>query len=289
MTSPVVSVTHFTDPACPFAFSAEPRLRRLEWLYGDALEWRTVLVVLSERPEDHEAKGFTPEKLAGGYRKLAEAHGMPIDWRPRDRVPVSIEACRDVVAAREVAPERAGALLRALRVLGMGGGLLDDTALRTRAATEAGIDPAALEARRADDGVEQALQADKAAARSPSPAARALDHKLGGPDDERRYTCPSLELDGNGNGKGNGASLSLPGFQPVEAYEVAVANLAPELEPRPAPASVGEVLEWAPFPLASAEVAAVCGIAMEDAHVELAAAGARFEPVGADGYWSSAA
>jgi 2-hydroxychromene-2-carboxylate isomerase len=285
MTSPVVSVTHFTDPACPFAFSAEPRMRRLEWLYGDALEWSTVLVVLSERPEDHEAKGFTPEKHAGSYRKLAEAHGMPIDWRPRERVPVSIEACRDVVAAREVAPERADALLRALRVLGMGGGLLDDPALRARAATRAGIDPAALEARRDDDGVEQALQADKAAARSPSPAARALDHKLGGPDHERRYTCPSLELEVDGDG----ASLSLPGFQPVEAYEVAIANLAPGLGRRSAPGSVGEVLEWAPFPLASAEVAAVCGIAMEDAHVELAAAGARFEPVGADGYWSSAA
>lgn len=255
MTSPVVSVTHFTDPACPFAFSAEPRLRRLEWLFGDALGWSTVLVVLSERPEDHEAKGFTPEKHAGSYRKLAEAHGMPIDWRPRERVPVSIDACRDVIAAREVAPERAGALLRALRVLGMGG------------------------------GVEQALQADKAAARSPSPAARALDHKLGGPDDERRYTCPSLELEVDGDG----ASLSLPGFQPVEAYEVAIANLAPGLARRSAPGSVGEVLEWAPFPLASAEVAAVCGIAREDAHVELAAAGARFEPVGADGYWSSAA
>lgn len=283
MSSPLVTVTHFTDPACPFAFSAEPRVRRLEWLYGDALGWQTVLVVLSERREDHAAKDFTPEKLAAGYRTLAEAHGMPIDWRQRDHVPVSVDACRDVVAAREVAPESADRLLRGLRVLGMGGGLLDDPALRARAATEAGIDPAALEARRGDEEVERALEADKAAARSPSPAARALDHKLAGPDDERRYTCPSLEL------QSDAATLSLPGFQPVEAYEAAVANLAPGLERRPAPGSVGEVLDWAPFPLASAEVAAVCGIAIEDAHVELAAVGARFEPVGIDGYWSSAA
>jgi 2-hydroxychromene-2-carboxylate isomerase len=283
MTSPVVSVTHYTDPACPFAFSAEPRLRRLEWLYGDALEWETRLVVLSERPEDHEAKGFTPEKLAGGYRKLSEAHGMPIDWRPRDRVPVSVDACRDVVAARGVAPERADRLLRAQRVLGMGGGLLDDPGLRARAAGEAGIDPAGLEAQGSAPETAAGLEADKAASRSPSPAARALDHKLGGPEEERRYTCPSLEL------RAGDATLSLPGFQPMEAYEAAVANLAPGAPRRESPSSVSEVLAWAPFPLATAEVAAVRGIDLADARVELAAAGATFEPVGPDGYWSSAA
>ena len=31
----------FTDPACPFAFSAEPVRRRLRWHYGDQLRWRT--------------------------------------------------------------------------------------------------------------------------------------------------------------------------------------------------------------------------------------------------------
>ena len=46
---------------------------------------------------------------------------------------------------------------------------------------------------RADD-VEAALQADIAAARDPLPAARALDHKLGGPREERRYTAPSYEI-----------------------------------------------------------------------------------------------
>lgn len=277
-----VSVTHFTDPACPFAFSAEPTMRRLEWLFGDGLDWETVLVVLSERPEDHEAKGLTPEKLSTGYRNLYEAYGMPIDWRARERVPVSVDACRDVAATRTFAPGRARLLLRNQRVLGMGGGLLDDPGLRARAAGDAGIDAGEITRRRSDPEVERSLQADKTAARTPTAAARAQDHKLGGPDDERRYTCPSLEL------RANGSALSLPGFQPVEAYEAAVANLAPGLSRRADPESAGEVLEWAPFPLATAEVAAVRGIDAADAHVELAAAGARFEPVGADGYWSGA-
>jgi hypothetical protein len=34
-----LQITEFTDPACPFAWSAEPQRRRLEWLYGNQLGW----------------------------------------------------------------------------------------------------------------------------------------------------------------------------------------------------------------------------------------------------------
>ena len=37
-----VCITEFTDPGCPWAYSAEPFRRRLNWLYGDALEWKYV-------------------------------------------------------------------------------------------------------------------------------------------------------------------------------------------------------------------------------------------------------
>ena len=69
----------------------------------------------------------------------------------------------------------------------------------------------------------------------PSRAARALDHKLGGPPEERRYTAPSYEI----------GDFALPGFHPVEAYEAAIANVAPELMRRPKPDSVEELLAWA--------------------------------------------
>ena len=78
----------------------------------------------------------------------------------------------------------------------------------------------------------------------------------------------------------------MPGFRPVDVYEVALANLDPELERRPDPESVEQVLEWAPYPLATAEVAAVCDREIADVRVELARS-ARFEPVGGDGYWSA--
>ena len=43
-----VRIRHFTDPGCPFAFSAERQRLRLEWLYGDQLRWSTHMVVLRE-------------------------------------------------------------------------------------------------------------------------------------------------------------------------------------------------------------------------------------------------
>ena len=277
-----VRIRHFSDPGCPFAFSAEPRLRRLEWLYGDQLAWESVMVVLSERPEDYIEKGFTPEMQAAGMRKLADAHGMPIDWRERERMPATVAACRDVVAARLHAPEAEAAFMRRVRVLGMAGGLLDDPELLGRAAREAGLDPAAVEEWRDDPAVKAALEADKGAARSPAPGALALDHKLAPAGDGRRYTCPSLELSVDGD------LVAVPGFQPTEAYELAIAHLAPGLDRRADPESVSEVLAWAGFPLATAEVAAVCDAPIADVRAELAR-GATFEPVGGDGYWSLSA
>ena len=277
-----VQIRHFTDPGCPWAFSAEPRLRRLRWLYGEALEWETVMVVLSDDPADYASRGFTAEMMASGTRDLAERFGMPIDWKPRERMSATAPACRAVVAARLNAPGTERTLLRRLRVLSFAGaGLLDEPALHRRAAVEAGLDPDLLEAWMNAPETEQALGEDRAAARSPLPAARALDHKLAGPPDERRYTCPSMEI------AVDGARVAVPGFQPLEAYEAAIANLDPALERRADPTTVGEVLAWAGEPLATAEVIAVCDRDSGDVRSELART-ATFEPVGADGYWTPA-
>lgn len=49
---PDVLITDFTDPSCPWAYSAEPVRQRLDWLYGDRLQWQPRMVGLSESPED---------------------------------------------------------------------------------------------------------------------------------------------------------------------------------------------------------------------------------------------
>jgi predicted DsbA family dithiol-disulfide isomerase len=147
-----ITITHYTDPGCPFAWSAEPARRRLQWLYGDQLEWRL-------------------------------------------RMAATLPACRAVVAVRRHAPEQEAAMLRALRVLHFSGELLDDPATLAAAAQRAGLDPADLENWLAEPETEALLAVDLAQARTPTPAALALSHKLapsGG--DGHRYTCPSYEL-----------------------------------------------------------------------------------------------
>jgi 2-hydroxychromene-2-carboxylate isomerase len=271
----VIEITVFTDPACPFAFSAEPARVRLRWHYGDQLRWRIRMIVLTLEPGE-------AEKLAQGGAGLQRRHGMPIDPAPLERPASSEPACRAVVAAGLRAPEAQEALLRRLRVRAMAGRLLDDPQLIAGAARDAGVDPAELAAWCATSEVRAALDGDIAAARDPSPAARALDHKLGGPPEQRRYTAPSYELR---RADGAGAMFALPGFNPVEAYEAAIANLAPELVRRPQPASVEELLAWAGEPLATAEIVLVMQADEPTVRAELSRL-ARATPAGADCYWS---
>jgi predicted DsbA family dithiol-disulfide isomerase len=278
-----VSITEFTDPACPWAWSAEPFRRRLQWLYGDALDWRRRMVVLSDNADEYEAKGFTPEKMAQAFAKMSREHGMPMDTSVRERMAASEPACRAVVAARRNAPASEDALLRAFRVRNFSGELLDDLATLAGAAADAGLDPVALRAWMRSDDVERAIAEDRAAAREPSPAARVLDDKLANWSGGQRYTCPSYEI----ARRSDGVSIAVPGFQPFAAYDVVLANLVPGSERRAAPSSVLEVLEWAGEPLATREVALVCDIGHDEAREQLGHV-ATERHVGFDGLWSPA-
>src|SRR3954453_6562156 len=176
-----LEITHFTDPACPFAFSAEPVRMRLRWHYGEQLVWRTRMIVLTLEPGE-------AERLAEGAPNLQRIYGMPIDPVPYARTASSEAACRAVVAARIHAPGTEERLLRRLRVRVMQRGLLDDPELIAAAARDSGLNAAEL-ARWSDTAeTTAALAADIRDARTPTDAARALDHKLGGPKGERRYT-----------------------------------------------------------------------------------------------------
>jgi predicted DsbA family dithiol-disulfide isomerase len=280
-----VLIRHFTDPGCPYAFSAERQRLRLLWLYGDQIDWELHMVGLHE-----ERPGRAPEEVAASRRDLQLRYGMPIDWRPVEEA-ASLPACRAVVATRMRAPDAEEAILRRLRVLNFSGFDLDDPAVIYRAAGESLIEPTEMRVWLERPDVAEALREDMAAARSPSPASRAQDYKLGGPPEERRYTCPSYELIRATEPPEDWPTanrVDLPGFRPVEAYEAALANLAPELMRRPDPESVDEVLAWAGMPIATAEVAAVCDRDIADVRTELSRV-AQYLPVGGDGYWTATA
>jgi predicted DsbA family dithiol-disulfide isomerase len=276
-----VCITEFTDPGCPWAWSAEPFRRRLTWLYGDRLEWRARMVGLAEHPDEYLDKGFTPERQAQAFARIAHEHEMPIDTSVRPRMAATLPACRAVVAARLHAPERMRALLRRLRVRHFAGELLDEPGTVEGAAADAGLDAGTLRAWMAGDDVERALREDMAAAREPMPAARALDTKLANWSGGRRYTCPSYEI----VRVSDGVRIAVPGFQPFGVYDVVTANLVPGLDRREPPSSVGDVLAWTGTPLASKEVAVVCDISLAEAREQLGRV-ADERHLGFDGLWT---
>jgi predicted DsbA family dithiol-disulfide isomerase len=278
-----VCITEFTDPACPFAYSAEPVRARLRWLYGEHIDFEARMVVLTESPQDYLDRGFTPDKQAESFRRLAREYGMPIDTRERPRMAASLPACRAVVAA-SIHSDRGWFLLRALRVRHFSGELLDDPSTIAGAAVDAGIDAVALEEWARDEVVEHRLREDMALAREPLPAARVLDERLANWSGGRRYTCPSYEI----VRRSDGVRIAVPGFQPFAAYDVVTANLVPDTPRREPPDDVREVLDWALVPISTKEVAAVMDVELLDAREQLVRAGAREHPVGTDGFWTAA-
>jgi len=132
----------------------------------------------------------------------------------------------------------------------------------------------------ADEETERVLREDMERARAPMPAARALDYKLANWSGGRRYTCPSYEIER----LEDGVKISVPGFQPLAAYDVVLANLLPDLERRDPAKSAHAVLEWAGTPLASQEVATVMDITRSEAREALGRI-AEERHVGAEGFW----
>jgi predicted DsbA family dithiol-disulfide isomerase len=275
-----ITIQQFYDPACPWCFSAEGARLRVAWRYGDAIRWERRAVVLSETTDEYARRGVPVAYLGESRARIRGLFGMPIDHSPAIRHMATIVACRAVVAARVHAPDHEERLLRRLRVLGMSHRLMiDEPATLARAAAESGIDAEALAAWMRGDRVETAMRDDMAAARRPSPAALAMRERLAQtPEGVWRYTCPSWEM------SVAGTRIDAPGFQPARVYEVALANLAPEIALRPTPDDVTQVLAWAPYPLATVEVAAICEISPTEARRQLNAA-ATEHPIAGDAYW----
>jgi 2-hydroxychromene-2-carboxylate isomerase len=250
-----VEVVHYTDPSCPWAYSAEPFMRALEWRYGDGLSWRLVTIGLREDTSGLVQSGTTPESRVNGWRWFSETFGMPLLTTPRARLVASGRMCRAVKAAGLQGEAAERGMLRGVRMAWFASlHLLDeDEAFAAVAAGVPGLDPDRLLRDLADPAIEDAYQADRAEARS---AAGIGDPAIAQDraalfDGGARFTAPSLIF------RHDGQTLVAGGFQPFEAYDVCVANLAPHLPRRPQP-SPAELLAEYPQGLTTAEVAQVC-------------------------------
>jgi len=276
-----VKVTIYTDPGCPFGFNAQRQEAQLLWHYGEGLDIRRRMIVLSEQTSSFGERGLTREMIAGNTKRLRSQYGMPMLTEPPDRLAATIEACRVYVGARIHDPARADLLLRCLRRRAFSEGQpLDELDTIHAAGADAGVAPDTVDAWLADAQVETALREDMAATRAPLPEALALAHRLSRSNGGLRYSTASAVFE-----RGD-RRVVMPGFQPFAVYEVAVANVAPELERRAAPRTAEEVLSWAPYPLATAEVAELRGIDLGQARDELQRAGATLAASAGDGYWS---
>jgi hypothetical protein len=266
----------------------------IEWRYGDQLDWRLVLVGLSEDTSRYAAHGFTPLRMARGGLMFRERYGMPFAPSPKPRLSASSRACRAVIAARRQWPGSEWRVFRALQLANFNTPLLfdDDEQMRKVLSTVPGIDAHQIIALIDSPPVLEAYQRDKAHTRTAAGSPTESQGKAGNSDGAVRYTAPSLLLQ-----TADGRRLEAGGFQPVEAYDVLIANLDPTLERKAPPDDPGALLEYFEFGLTTQEVAALMThsndrpdrSAAEAALLELVYEGrAERHALGGDALWTAA-
>jgi predicted DsbA family dithiol-disulfide isomerase len=290
----MIDATLYSDPACPWAYSENPALRVIEWRYRDQLKWRLVLVGLTEDASQYERRGHTPLRGALGQPRFRGRYGMPFAPAPKPRLSATSRACRAVVAARILHPGSEWRVFRALQLANFTSPLVldDDAQLADVLRVLPGIDPHEVVARIDAPDVVEAYDRDRREARSAQGSAAELQGKTATTDGPVRFTAPSVALEADGR------RLVAGGFQPVEAYDVLIANLDPNLDRQAPPETPEPLLARFPDGLTTQEVAALLARgndpperpSAEQALLELVGAGrAVREPLGDDALWKPAA
>ncbi|MCW2967645.1 MAG: hypothetical protein JWM71_1417 [Solirubrobacteraceae bacterium] len=247
-----VHVTHFTDPGCPWAYSASPDLAALEWRYGDQLEWQLVTIGLTESYEQYAERGYTPERMAIGQLSFRR-FGMPFNPMVRQRPQATSLGCKAIVATRRLHPEREHAVFRALQFTWATTDALMDTiaGIELALARVDGIDAPAVLAATESAEVAEAYEADRAHARTAAGGPTEAQGKSAASDGPVRYTAPSLIM------RQGDRSIEAGGFQSLQAYDVCLANLDTSLERRPPAEQAVDAVAAFPDGLTTQEVTAI--------------------------------
>ncbi len=288
-----ITVTHFTDPGCPYAYSATPALAVLHWRYGEQLDWQLVTIGLSESPERYVKAGYTPARSAVGYQQRFLRYGMPFLLEPRARMLGTARACRAIVATRRLHPGREEQVLRALQFGWFTTTLLLDEgeAIAHALARVDGIDARAVLAAIDDEHTVAEYERDKELTRAAEGSPTEFQGKARQTDGPVRYSAPSLIFE-----CADGRRLEAGGFQPVEAYDVLVANLAVGMERRGPAEEPLAALRAFPEGLVTQEIAAIMApnntppdrAATESELIALLAEGAvSREALGNDALWTA--
>ncbi|HKO27053.1 MAG TPA: DsbA family protein, partial [Solirubrobacteraceae bacterium] len=249
----MISATLYSDSACPWAYSESPALRVIEWRYGDQLDWHLVLVGLTEEASQYEARGYTPLRGVLGQARFRERYGMPFSTEVKPRLSATARACRAVVAARMQHPGSEWRVFRALQLANFNSPMLldDDAHIAEAIRIVPGIDADQIVSMIDAPDVVEAYRADRDQTRKAAGSAAELQGKTATTDGPVRFTAPSIVFERNGT------QLVAGGFQPVEAYDILVANLDPTLHREPPPDDPAPLLDRFPDGLTTQEVAAL--------------------------------
>jgi 2-hydroxychromene-2-carboxylate isomerase len=247
-----INTTLFTDPACPWAYSEIPALRVIDWRYGSQLDWRLVMIGLTESAQQYVDRGYTTLGSARSHAAFRR-YGMPFSPRPKARVSATARACRAIEVARLIEPGSEWAALRALQLLQFTTPIVldDDEAVSRVVAAATGHEADAIRAGLDSAETTEAYERDRAEARSAAGSAAELQGKTASTDGSVRFTASSVTFERDG------VRLVAGGFQPVAAYDVLIANLDPALERRAAPGDPAELLAEYPDGLTTQEIAAL--------------------------------
>ncbi len=286
----MIETVLYSDPACPWAYSECPALRVIEWRYGDQLDWRLVLIGLTEDASQYESRGYTPLRGALGQAFFRRRYGMPFAPTPKERLSATARACRAVIAARIDQPGSEWRVFRALQLANFTTALIldDDQQLAEALSRVPGLDGEAIVSRIDAPDVLEAYENDKHQSRSAAGSAAELQGKTRVSDGPVRFTAPSVSFQ-----RGD-TRVVAGGFQPVEAYDILVANLDPTLERREPPETPEPLLDFFPDGLTTQEVAALLAQnnelpdreRAEAALLELVSSGqAVRQPLGNDALW----
>jgi len=267
-----IRVRYYTDPACPWSWSAEPSVRRLMVEFGDDLEWSYVMGGLARDYAGGQGDtdlrwGATADmhpRLMAHWLDVADHGRMPIDPRLWSEAPISstYPACIAVKAAAEQSDDGGGAYLRAVRE-----GLmcfrrkLDTPQMLTEEARALGLDVGRFRSSLSSSATIEAFGADLESVRAVPGVAReqgGVKEVAGG----ERLAMPSVEFVAE-----DGAVHGVYGRKPYEAYAGAAtaAGAQPSGAARPGPREAIERFGRMGLP----EIEAVCGLPSPVASAEL--------------------
>jgi putative protein-disulfide isomerase len=237
-----VDVRYYTDPACPWSWGTEPKLRRLMWEFGDGLRFTWVMGGLARQygPDYRDEESGVGSgvdcfsDLMAYWLDVSAETGMPIDARLWSKSPISSThpACQAVKAAAEQGSDVAYRYLRRLReALMTERRKLDHVEALVGEAGPAGLDVARFRIDISSNAITEAFAADLDEVRNPPQEARDAG-KVTRTERHERLSFPSTVFAG-----ADGSRHGVWGRRPYDAYREAALDAGAEvaLESRPQP------------------------------------------------------